>query len=104
MKFPMRVFGEIKGFGPESVDVLSGKDISPFELIGDLLEIEYAGPCIDIEPLLEDIVAALDENSHGHVDCIDHENWEVLRYRIDQGELFCKKVNPDNVLEAYKWQ
>lgn len=100
----MRIFGEIKGLDQERIDSLSKKDLLPFELKDKHLEIEYEGPCIDIEPLLDKIVKALDENGHGHVDCIDHENWEVSRYGISQGSWSCKKINPDNVLEAYKWQ
>ncbi len=104
MKFPMRIFGEVKGLDPEKIDSLSRKNLSPFEFRDNFLEIEYEGPYIDIEPLLDDVVQALEEQGYGHVDCIDHENWEVLRYQISRGSWSCKRINPDNVLEAYKWQ
>lgn len=104
MKFPMRIFGEIKGVDLEKIDTLVIDGLSPFELRDNQLEIEYEGPCFDIEPLLDNIVQALNEKGQGHVDCIDHENWEVLRYRISQGSWTCKKINPDNALEACKWQ
>jgi hypothetical protein len=103
MKFPMRVFGEIKGLDQEKIRIFQEKHISPFELGGDFLEVEYEGSYIDIEEILNDIVHHLDQDAHGHVDCIDHENWEVFRYTINKGILSCKKVNPDNALEAYKW-
>ncbi|MFP4083659.1 MAG: hypothetical protein ACLFP9_00360 [Desulfonatronovibrio sp.] len=98
----MRVFGEIKGIVPEKSSFPAQQAISPFKLKNNCLEIEYEGPYIDIEQLLDDILPGLDENAHGYVDCIDHENWEVTRFSIDQGVLSCKKVNPDNALEAYK--
>jgi len=104
MKFPMRIFGEIKGLEPETIDSLSRKSLSPFRLRDNRLEIEYEGPYIDIEPLLDEIAGALEEVGHGHVDCIDHENWEVIRYLIRQGAWSSRRINPDDVLEAYKWQ
>lgn len=102
MKFPMRIFGEIKGVAFYRSFFPAQQDISPFEFKNNRLEIEYEGPYIDIDQLLEDILPGLDENAHGYVDCIDHENWEVTRFSIEQGELYRKKINPDNALEAYK--
>ncbi|MFO7728005.1 MAG: hypothetical protein R6X11_06725 [Desulfonatronovibrio sp.] len=99
----MRIFGEIKGVLPDHPSFPAEQAISPFQLKDNRMEIEYEGPYIDIEQLLDDILPGLDENAYGYVDCIDHENWEVARFSIDQGVLSCKKVNPDNSLEAYKW-
>ncbi len=100
----MRIFGEVKGLSPDAKGFLCKQNLFTFKLRGDLLEIEYEGPCIDIQELMDDIASVLVENSHGHVDCIDHENWEVLRYTISQGKVSCKKVNPDHALEISTWR
>ncbi len=100
----MRVFGEIRGLDQQQVELLKKNEFPPFELEGGIIKVEYEGPYIDIEQAVEDIARILNENCQGYVDCIDHENWEVLRYTIHQGLVSCKKINPDNPLEAYKWQ
>lgn len=102
MKFPMRIFGEIKGFRLEDCRVMDSEDVSPFELKDDSLLIEYEGPFLDVESVLEKVEPFLSESCSGHLDCIDHDNWEILRCVLVQGTWNCKKINPDNVLEAYK--
>ncbi|RQD56869.1 MAG: hypothetical protein D5R98_09605 [Desulfonatronovibrio sp. MSAO_Bac4] len=102
MKFPMRIFGEIKGFNVEKISALTVDDISPFEFNGEILSMEYEGPYIDVDFVLEKVEPFLCESCSGHMDFIDHENWEIVRCVLIQGAWNCKKINPDNVLEAYK--
>lgn len=103
MKFPLRIFGEVKGIDPTHLTELTGRlnaeIFSPSE--GGGLDVEYEGPYLDIEPDLDELVAALANDGHGHVDYIDHENWAVLRYDLHPGSWTCKKVNPDGALERY---
>ena len=100
----MGIYGQIKGLDPIRLQSLLQENIFPFKPAGDSLEVDYEGHYIDIEPLLDLVVRAMDKNGRGHVDCINHQDWEVLRYRIENGAWSCKKINPDNPLEAYKWQ
>lgn len=102
MKFPMRIFGEINGLDPETLDLLRTKHVAPFEVMGHRLEVEYEGPCLDIEPVLNEIASVLCGKGRGYVDCLDHENWEVQRYKIENGAWTCKRINPDDSLEVYK--
>ncbi len=102
MKFPMRIFGEIRGIAKDEADFIKGKNLYPFYFDDNVISIEYEGPFIDIEPVLDDILA-LPGQAYGHIDCIDHDNWEVTRYSIENGTWTAKRINPDNVLEAMKW-
>ncbi|MFN2268019.1 MAG: hypothetical protein ABR542_04715 [Desulfonatronovibrio sp.] len=102
MKFPMRIFGEVKGFKLEDLEAMDSEDLSPFELNGDALFIEYEGPFMDLDFVLEKVEPFLRESCSGHLDLIDHDNWEIVRCTLIQGAWNCKKINPDNVLEAYK--
>ncbi|WP_051434645.1 hypothetical protein [Desulfonatronum lacustre] len=103
MKFPLRIFGEVRGIVPDKLSPLHGRlnaDVF-FPLGNDGLEVEYEGPYLDIEPDLDEIVAALADGGQGHVDCIDHENWMLRRYSLEPGSWTCKEVNPDGALERY---
>lgn len=103
MKFPLRIFGEICGIYPDKLPRLHGllnADVfSPSG--GDGLDVEYEGSYLNIEPDLDEIVAALADGGQGYVDCIDHENWTVRRYSLQPGSWTCKEVNPDGALERY---
>lgn len=99
MKFPLRIFGEIHGLDSEKIDSLHSLPENVFQIRKDRLEIEYEGYWLDIEHDLDAIVSALAENGHGHVDCLDHDNWEVLRYQLKPGAWTCKRVSANNILE-----
>ncbi|WP_052813110.1 hypothetical protein [Desulfonatronum thioautotrophicum] len=102
MKFPLRIFGEVEGLDPDKLDelrVLLNPEIF-FPRNGGL-DVEYEGPYLDIEPDLDELVAALADGGQGHVDCIDHENWELRRYSLQPDSWTCKKINPDGALERY---
>jgi len=101
VKFPMRIFGEVRGFVPAKLKELQQKDLFPFELRNGSLQVDYEGPFVDLEPLLDEIVAALDNHGKGHVDCLDHEEWEVRRYQLGPGSWKCTRINPDHALEGY---
>ncbi len=103
MKFPLRIFGEVSGIDPNRLIGVTGRlnaeVFSPSG--GDGLEVEYEGPYLDIEPDLDEIVAALADGGQGYVDSIDHENWMLRRYSLQPGSWTCKEVNPDGALERY---
>lgn len=99
MKFPLRIYGEIRGLDPGRTASLSRLSGNVFHARGDTIEVEYEGPFLDIEHDLDAIVSALSEGGEGHVDCLDHDNWQVLRYRLKPGGWICKRVEVDSVLE-----
>jgi len=103
MKFPLRIYGEIRGIDPAKRDALSGVNASVFHFAGDRagnhIGVEYEGAWLDIEQDLDVIVASLAEDGHGHVDYLDHEHWEILRYQLAPGKWTCKRIDPDNILE-----
>ncbi len=99
MKFPLRIYGEIRGIDPAKRDVLSAVKASVFHFAGDRINVEYEGAWLDIEQDLDVIVASLAENGHGHVDYLDHDHWEILRYQLTPGEWTCKRIDLDNILE-----
>ncbi len=101
MKFPMRIYGEVQGFEEHRLQELQKRDLSPFELRDGRLEVDYEGPPMEIEMLLDDIAASLGENGQGHVDVLDHDEWEVRRYQLSPGTWDCTRVNPDHSLEGY---
>lgn len=99
MKFPLRIYGEVRGIAPGKRNALSEVNASVFHCTGDRIDVEYEGAWLDIEQDLDVIVAALAEDGHGHVDYLDHDHWEILRYQLMPGAWTCKRINPDNVLE-----
>lgn len=99
MKFPLRIFGEIRGLDPEKRNLMHNVNQDVFHLLEDRIEVEYEGSWLDIEHDLDVLVTALSENGQGHIDYLDHDHWEIVRYQIKPGEWTCTRVDPDNVLE-----
>ncbi|HDQ41653.1 MAG TPA: hypothetical protein ENN39_11595 [Desulfonatronum sp.] len=99
MKFPLRIYGEVHGLDPDKRDVLSGLPETIFHIHPDRIEVEYEGSWLDIDHYLDVLAAALSEHGQGHVDYLDHDNWEIRRYRLQPGTWTCKRIDPDNVLE-----
>ena len=103
MKFPMRIYGSIHGFDREKQKYLQ-RELDPEVFVwhgNDRLEVEYEGKYLDLEPDLDRIASALAGHGQGHVDCIDHESWNVYRYLILPGSWTCKQVDPDGAMEKY---
>jgi hypothetical protein len=99
MKFPLRIYGEICGINPAKRSSLSSLNEAVFHILKDRIKVEYEGVWLDIEEDLDVIVAALAEDGHGHVDYLDHDHWEILRYQLKPGKWTCKRVNVNNILE-----
>jgi hypothetical protein len=101
MKYPLRIFGEVKGLDPDRLAGLDQGRLSPFEEREDRLEVEYEGPYLDIEPVLDRIASALGERGKGWVDYLDRDEWVMLRYELKPGTWSCTRINPNNALERY---
>lgn len=101
MKYPLRIFGEISGLESGKLADLEDSDLYPFEASQGRLEVEYEGPHLDIEPVLDLIVSALGEGGKGWVDCLDLDDWVILRYELKPGSWSCQRINPNHVLERY---
>jgi hypothetical protein len=103
MKFPLRIFGAVQGLDVNKLDkILPSLGLPGFTRNGpDALDLEYEGPYQDIEPDLDILVAALTPRGQGHVDCIDHQDWEVRRYELHPGSWTRKRINPDGALESF---
>ncbi len=101
LKYPLRIFGEITGLDPDKPAELEESDLSPFEQSRGRLDVEYEGPHLDIEPVLDRIVSVLGEGGKGWVDCLDRDDWVILRYELQPGSWSCNRINPDHVLERY---
>ncbi len=99
MKFPLRIYGEIHGIDPAKRDSILTVNQGVFQLLEDRIEVEYEGFWLEIEHDLDVLVAALAEHGNGHVDYLDHDNWEIRRYQLQPGKWTCKRIDPNNVLE-----
>ncbi len=99
MKFPLRIYGEIRGMDPARHDSIHAVNQEVFHLLEDRIEVEYEGSWLEIDHDLDVLVAALAEHGNGHVDYLDHDNWEIRRYQLQPGTWTCKRIDPNNVLE-----
>lgn len=99
MKFPLRIYGEITGLDPEKQKSIFAVNQDVFHLLEDRIEVEYEGNWLDIEHDLDLLAAALADHGQGHVDYLDHDNWEIRRYRLQPDTWTCKRIDPNNVLE-----
>ncbi|MFW6005487.1 MAG: hypothetical protein ACOCPN_03315, partial [Desulfonatronovibrionaceae bacterium] len=97
MNYPLRIFGTLREVDPAGPLNLKTEGLH-LERSGSVLEIEYEGPYMDVEELLETLACQVQENTYGHVDCIDHLDWMVYRYQLLQRKWQVEHVNPDAVL------
>ncbi len=98
----VRVYGDFHRISPEIYEKI--KDSIPFDQVeydGDVLRVDHEGVYLMIEDFMEEISKLLPENGYGHVEFIDHLDWEVTRYTITPGKIEEKVVKVDNVLDAH---
>ncbi len=98
----VRVYGDFHRISPKIYKQI--KDSIPFDQVeydGDVLRVDHEGVYLMIDDFIELIRDVLPEGGYGHVEFIDHLDWEVIRYTITPGKIESKKVKVDNVLDAH---
>lgn len=101
MRYPLRIYGQVRGLAPERLEELSSQELDPFQLVDGQLEADYLGSYLDIEPLLQKIAGALGPEGRGQVDYLDYQDWELIRYQLEPGSWTYKLIDPDLALEKY---
>jgi len=99
----VRVYGDFHRITPEIFEKI--RDAIPFDQVeydGDVLRVDHEGPFLIIDDFIETIRDLLPENGYGHIEYIDHVEWEVTRYTIRPGEIEEKTIKVDNVLDAHQ--
>lgn len=99
----VRVYGDFHRISPEIYEQI--KDAIPFDQVeydGDVLRVDHEGVYLMIDDFIEQIRDLLPEGGYGHVEYIDHVEWEVTRYTIHPGKIEEKKIKVDNVLDAHQ--
>lgn len=102
MTSPLGIFGTVREIDPDASVSLQAEGLN-ITRQGSVLEIEYEGHYIDVDDLLESLADQVQDKAYGQVDCIDHQSWKVYRYELLQGKWRVKTVDPDAVLEGYKY-
>ncbi|MFO8031901.1 MAG: hypothetical protein R6U22_05105 [Desulfohalobiaceae bacterium] len=101
MRHPLRIYGQVQDLDPAKLEKLHSRALSPFQLFENQLEIDYLGPYLDLEPLLQEIADALGPDGRGEVDYLDYADWELIRYKLKPGSWSYKRIDPDLALEKY---
>ena len=99
----VRVYGDFHRITPDIFERI--RDAIPFDQVeydGDVLRVDHEGPYLIIDDFMETIRDLLPEDGYGHVEYIDHVEWEVTRYTIRPGKIEEKTVKVDNVLDAHQ--
>ncbi|WP_432735532.1 hypothetical protein [Maridesulfovibrio sp. FT414] len=99
----VRVYGDVHGLSEQDFRDIELK--LPFEKIvykDKVLNVDYEGHYIDIEDFLEELVKRLPPEGWAKVDFIDHVEWALTRYEINDNKLTERLVNVDAVLEPTK--
>lgn len=99
----VRVYGDVHGLSEQDFNEL--KLELPFNKVvykENVLNVDYEGHYIDIDDFLEEMVKRLPANGWAKVDFIDHVEWQLIRYEIENGKLTSRIVNVDAVLEPTK--
>jgi len=97
----VRVYADIHGLSPEAFEEI--RRFMPFDQVvykDRILNVDFEGHYIDVEPFLEAVARLLDENGWGKLDYIDQIDYALTRYVIKKGEWKAKEVLVDNVLEG----
>ncbi len=101
MKYPLRLHGEIQGIAKQQLQDMLPEEIYPFVHGQNGLQIDYEGPYLDLEPILDRIAAASGAETKGHLHWLDHASWEILRYELQKEKWLCFRIDPDHALEKY---
>lgn len=99
----VRVYGDFHRINQEAYDQLM--TICPFDQVeydGDVLRVDHEGHYLMIDDFIEMVKDLLPEKGYGHVEFIDHLDWEVTRYTIKPGLIESKIIKVNNVLDAHQ--
>lgn len=96
----VRVYADIHGLSPEAYEEI--RQSMPFDQAvykDRVLNVDFEGHYIDVEPFLADVARLMDDNGWGKLDFIDQIDYALTRYIIKKGEWKAKDVLVDNVVE-----
>lgn len=96
----VRVYADIHGLSPEAYEEI--RQSMPFDQAvykDRVLNVDFEGHYIDVEPFLADVARLMDDNGWGKLDFIDQIDYALTRYVIKKGEWKAKDVLVDNVVE-----
>ena len=97
----VRVYADIQGLSQAAFEEL--RQTMPFDQVvykDGLLNVDFEGHYIDVEPFLEDVARLLDDDGWGKLDFIDQIDYALTRYVIKKGSYTTKDVLVDNVVEG----
>lgn len=78
--------------------LLPKPDESPFQEENGLLAISFEGVFFPLEEALLAIKKGLDTAQKGKLDYLDLENWRMIRYLIENGEIARREAPLNNIL------
>ena len=96
----VRVYADIHGLSPEAFAEI--RQSMPFDQVvykDGLLNVDFEGHYIDVEPFLEQVSRLMDADGWGKLDFIDQIDYALTRYVIKKGSYTTKEVMVDNVVE-----
>ncbi|MBN2140147.1 MAG: hypothetical protein JW718_03980 [Desulfovibrionaceae bacterium] len=96
----VRVYGDIHGLSEQAFEEVRGG--LPFTKVvykDRVLSVDYEGVYIDIEGFLQDMARLMDKDGQGKVDFIDHVDWKLIRYVLENGGYKGREVKLNNVME-----
>jgi len=97
----VRVYADIRGLTPEAYEEIRGS--MPFNKAvykDGLLNVDFEGHYIDVEPFLIDVARLLSPGGWGKLDYIDQIDYALTRYVIVPGSYKAQEVLVDNVVEG----
>jgi len=96
----VRVYADIHGLSPEAFEEV--RRSMPFDQVvykNRLLNVDFEGHYIEVEPFLNDVARLMDADGWGKLDYIDQIDYALTRYVITPGAWKAKEVLVDNVVE-----
>jgi hypothetical protein len=100
--FPFGVYGHLVGLNAEEIqaclDLLSGYECEIVD--GDVLDFTHEGVFTDIDSILDVLPSMLRPSTRGVIDIINHQDWEMFRCTLSQGELTRAVIHLDHALDT----
>jgi len=97
----VRVYADVHGLSPEAFAEI--RQTMPFDQVvykDRILNVDFEGCYIDVEPFLNDVARLMDEDGWGKLDYIDQIDYALTRYVIKKGGWKATEVLVDNVMEG----
>jgi hypothetical protein len=97
----VRVYADVHGLSPEAFEEI--RHSMPFNQVvykDTILNVDFEGHYIDVEPFLADIARLLSPGGWGKLDYIDQIDYALTRYSILPGEYKHVDVHVDSVVEG----